>query len=247
MPSVLITGAAGGIGEALCRVFHNNGYLVVGVDKKKVTEDTPYEVLRFDIADLCNDPAGSEEFFRSVDSITGGELDVLINNAAVQVVKKIKDIDKSDWKSTLDVNLLAPFWLIQHFEASLRKNRGNVVNIASIHSQLTKAEFSVYATSKGALVALTRSLSLEMAPDVRINAVVPAATDTPMLRAGFEGNLEKMAELGKYHPLGRIANAEEVAKTALFLAGEGASFMTGAVLHVDGGIGGVLHDPIVAR
>jgi NAD(P)-dependent dehydrogenase (short-subunit alcohol dehydrogenase family) len=101
----------------------------------------------------------------------------------------------------------------------------------------------MYATSKAALVTLTRSLAVELAPEVRVNAVNPAATDTSMLRAGFKDNSTGLQILGDYHPLKRIAQPEEIAKVSLFLASPQASFMTGAIVNVDGGISGCLHDP----
>jgi NAD(P)-dependent dehydrogenase (short-subunit alcohol dehydrogenase family) len=125
----------------------------------------------------------------------------------------------------------------------LREAKGSVVNIASIHAMATKSEFSLYATSKGALVTLTKALAIEIAPDVRINTVLPAATDTPMLHAGFSENEKNFETLVEYHPLGRIAKPEEVARIALFLASPQASFMTGAAVNVDGGISACLHDP----
>lgn len=247
MDNVLITGAAGGIGRALCDVFHESGYRVIGVDKKKVEDPVPYNVIHYDISTLGGSESEAKNFHERVDAVKDGPLGVLINNAAVQVVKNIEGVNAADWKATLDTNLLAPFWLTQLFLADLRESKGNVINIASIHSLLTKARFSVYATSKGALVSMTRALALELAPDVRINAVIPAATDTPMLRAGFVGNPDGLETLGNCHPLGRIADPREVAQVAKFLAGKEASFITGAALHVDGGIGGVLHDPVTAR
>ena len=247
MDIVLITGAAGGIGQALCNVFHDSGYFVIGADKKKIEDTVPYKVLQYDISDLGNSESEMKSFFKKVDALKDGPLNVLINNAAVQVVRTIEDVKPVDWKVTLDTNLLAPFWLTQLFLSDLRKSRGNVINIASIHALLTKPNFMVYATSKGALISMTRALAIELAPEVRVNAIIPAATDTPMLRAGFADNPEGLTTLGKYHPLGRIADPAEVAQTAKFLAGKDAAFITGTALHVDGGIGGVLHDPVVAR
>ena len=142
---------------------------------------------------------------------------------------------------------MAPFWLTQKFLPFLKANNGSVINIASIHATVTKQKFTAYATSKGALVSMTRALVIELAPDVRVNAIIPAATDTPMLRAGFGDDLEGLNVLGEYHPLRRIARAEEVAQVALFLVSAQASFMTGAAINVDGGIGACLHDPVVAR
>ncbi|MBD3167749.1 SDR family oxidoreductase [bacterium] len=245
MKTVLVTGAAGGIGQAVCELFHEIGYHVIGVDRKR-NGSVPYRLLHHDIG-LCHENGRCETFYREVEDLCEGELHALVNNAAAQVVKPVEELTRSDWDITLQTNLLAPFWLTRRFLPLLRRARGSVVNMASIHANVTKSEFVAYATSKGALISLTRAMAVELAPDVRVNAILPAATDTPMLRAGFEGSEEKMEQLGAYHPLGRIAEASEVARVARFLASDEASFITGSTLSVDGGIGAVLHDPVVAR
>ena len=242
MPTVLVTGAAGGIGKAICQVFLEKGYRVIGVDCRK-TAKLPYEVLHFDISRLSHNDAACESFCRRIEEFTESHLDVLVNNAAVQIVKPMQEISADDWDVTLATNLLAPFWLVQRFLPMLRAAKGNVVNIASIHATVTKPEFALYATSKGALVALTRSLAIELAPDIRVNAIISAATDTPMLRAGFKENADGLQVLANYHPLGRVSQPEEVAQVALFLASPQASFITGAMMNVDGGVGACLHDP----
>jgi NAD(P)-dependent dehydrogenase (short-subunit alcohol dehydrogenase family) len=246
MRTVLITGAAGGIGKATCDVFCRAGYRVIGVDRL-ATNHLRYEVLNYDISRLSHSDADRESFYRLVEELCEGSMSALVNNAAIQIVKPIQAINYADWAETMDTNLLAPFWLIQHFLPLLRVARGCVVNIASIHAIVTNSEFTVYSMSKGALVSLTRALAIELVPDVRINAVIPAATDTPMLRAGFGENVEALQQLGDYHPLRHIAEPEEVAQIVLFLAGPQSSFMTGAAVNVDGGIGACLHDPVVAR
>ena len=242
MSTVLVTGAAGGIGKAICQIFLEGGYSVIGVDCRK-TAILPYEILHFDISRLSHTDATCESFCRRVEEFAEGHLDVLVNNAAVQIVKPIQEISADDWDVTLATNLLAPFWLVQRFLPILLAAKGSVVNIASIHATVTKPGFTVYATSKGALVALTRSLAIELAPDIRVNAVLPAATDTTMLRAGFGDNLKGLKTLGSYHPLARISQPEEIAQVALFLASPRTSFMTGAAVNVDGGISACLHDP----
>jgi len=241
--TALVTGAAGGIGQAICEVFIEAGYEVIGVDRRR-TGNRPYKILNFDISKFGTGAEECETFCEQVEQMTDGGLDVLVNNAATQIVKPIEEITPQDWDITLQTNLLAPFWLIQRFLPQLRAAKGCVVNIASIHANVTKPRFTVYATSKGALVALTRVLAIELAPDVRVNAVIPAATDTPMLRAGFGDNIAGLKALASYHPLGRIAKAREIANVTLFLAGPLASFMTGSALSVDGGIGACLHDPV---
>lgn len=246
MKTVLVTGAAGGIGKSICDVFFQAGYRVIGVDRNP-TEDTPYEMLNYDIGRLAHDDKARDAFYQRVYEICQGSMSSLVNNAAIQIVKPIEAINAADWAETLDTNLLAAFWLTQRFLPLLRADKGCVVNIASIHAMVTKAEFTVYSTSKGALVSLTRAMAIELAPDVRVNAVIPAATDTPMLRAGFGENIKGLQQLGDYHPLKHIAEPEEVAQIVLFLSGPQSSFMTGAAVNVDGGIGACLHDPVVAR
>ena len=141
------------------------------------------------------------------------------------------------------MNLFAPFALIRGLLPQLKRAQGSVVNIASVHAHLTKPGFAAYATSKHALVGLTKSLAVDLAGAVRVNCINPAATATPMLIAGFEGRSEAMESLADMHPSGRIAEPLEVARAAVFLASESASFINGAALDVDGAIGARLHDP----
>ena len=140
--------------------------------------------------------------------------------------------------------MIAPFLLIQGLLPELKKAKGSVVNIASVHSISTKPGFVCYATSKTALVGLTKAMAVDLGPDVRINAICPGATATAMLLSGFEGKGQEFKQLSKMHPLERIAQPTEIADVALFLLSQQASFITGASLSVDGGIGVRLHDPI---
>jgi NAD(P)-dependent dehydrogenase (short-subunit alcohol dehydrogenase family) len=244
MKTALVTGAAGGIGKSICELLDEEGYAVVGTDKKKVT-NTKYEVLHFDVIDFGRSASITDEVYNHLLRRFDGKLDLLVNNAASQVIKPIETVTDSDWEITLETNLLAPYRFIQKLLPMLRAAQGSVVNIGSIHATNTKKQFSLYATSKGALNSMTKALAIELSPTVRVNCVNPAATDTPMLRAGFEGNPEGLAELGMYHPLGRIAHPREVASVVLFLASPLSSFITGASFNVDGGIGACLHDPAV--
>ncbi|VFN01868.1 MAG: Enoyl-(Acyl carrier protein) reductase, partial [Candidatus Kentron sp. G] len=145
-------------------------------------------------------------------------------------------------RNTLHINLLAPFFWTQAFLPELAASRGSVINIGSIHARLTKQRFAAYATSKAALTGLTRSLALELGNRVRVNAIEPAAIDTAMLRAGFEGDREGFSRLAQCHPTQCIGKPEEVARLAVMLADEGLGFLNGAVVPLDGGIGGRLYE-----
>ena len=244
MKTALITGALGGIGQALCTEFKRAGYFVIGTDKRAglCTCDA---FINIDIRELYAREDRRKGLVDEVRGIIGQNgLKVLVNNAATQILNRTDDIQILDWDDTLQTNLIAPFLMLQSFLPDLEAAKGSVVNIASIHSDLTKPRFVCYATSKAALVGMTRALAVDLGARIRVNAISPAATATPMLLAGFEGKSKEFDELAKNHPLERIAQPWEVAKTAIFLASEDAAFITGACLHIDGGIGGRLHDPV---
>jgi len=239
----LITGAEGGIGRVLCSRMRDAGYHVVATDlNHKDCECDSF--VAGDLAEVCAREGAREAFVASIErEIGSAELSVLVNNAAVQLLNRAEDITLEEWRRTLEVNLIAPFLLAQALLPALERAGGSIVNVASIHAELTKPGFICYATSKAALVGLTRSMAVDLGARVRVNAVVPAATSTPMVRAGFVGREESLEELGAMHPLGRIAEPDEVVLAVLFLASSEASFVSGACLHVDGGIGVRLHDP----
>lgn len=230
----VITGCAGGIGGALCARFRAAGYDVSGLDIRDCSGACADHVTA-DLRELSDLQSIATRF---------PDIAVLINNAAVQRLGGTAEISTDDWSDTLAVNLTAPLLLTQVFLPALERSHGSVINIASIHASLTKPAFVAYATSKAALVGLTRSMAVDLGGRVRVNAICPAAVDTPMLRAGFEGREDAFAELSAAHPIGRIALPEDVAAIAVFLASDAAAFITGAVLSADGGIGARLHDPL---
>ena len=243
--TVFITGAAGGIGRSLCQVFKSNGYFVVASDRIVDDDLVCDNFVQADLEKFCQVTDYREQVMQGIrDALQGKGLNALINNAAIQIVKATDNLTVENWHTTLDVNLVAPFLLTQQLLPELEKVSGAVVNIASIHAQLTKPEFVCYATSKAALVGLTKSLAVDLGPRVRVNAICPAAVETPMLIAGFEENKAKLTELAQKHPINRLAKPEEVAYAAAFLVSPKALFVSGEVLGVCGGISGRLHDPI---
>jgi NAD(P)-dependent dehydrogenase (short-subunit alcohol dehydrogenase family) len=243
-PTAMITGALGGIGAALVRGFADAGYRVVACDRIAAKGNDPLFV-QFDLARLVADDAyRAETMGRIRDAIGPAGLSVLVNNAAVQHLGRVEELSVPAIRETFDTNVLGPFLLVQGLLADLEKARGSVVNISSVHATLTKPGFAAYAASKAALLGLTRSLAVDLGSRVRVNCVTPAATDTPMLQAGFAGNAAGLSALAAMHPIGRISTPEEVARVVLFLASDAASAITGAAVPVDGGISGRLHDPV---
>lgn len=243
--AVLITGAGGGIGVALCQAFRAAGYRVIATDDaRRDCECDGFVAL--DLAQLVNDDTVRAAFRVEVEAaLVGVPLRVIVNNAAVQTLGDSAALALSAFRHSLDVNVLAPFALAASFLDSLSAQQGVMINIGSVHAQLTKPGFLAYAVSKAALAGLTRSLALDLAPrGVRVNEIRPGATATPMLLAGFADDAEALAKVAGMQPLGRLAAPAEIAAMAVFLASRGAAFITGTALQVDGGIAARLHDPL---
>lgn len=242
--TALITGVNGAIGQALCTAFAGAGWSVVGSDRQESTNSLVDAYVAIDLARFCSDSAYCADMIVRLDAlVSDDELHVLINNAATQIVAPIEELTVDDWHTTMDVNLIAPFLLTQAFLSRLQTAKGSVINISSIHAQLTKPHFASYATSKAALVGLTRSLAVELGGRIRVNAICPAAIATPMLEAGFKNNPQGLVELSAFHPSNSIGTTKDVAESALFLAEKDGIFLSGAILELDGGISGRLHDP----
>lgn len=245
-PWALITGANGGVGLSLVRVFEREGYRVIATDQQSQYASSAFEghYIQADLEQITRSPECAQTLFCDVEHATGGEgVTVLINNAAVQNLGSLETQDRQSWHNSLSVNLLAPFFLIQGLAGSLEKNSGSVVNISSIHANQTKPGFFTYSTTKAALSALSRSLAVSVGSGFRINAIEPAAVNTEMLVEAFTGKTEHLKSLHAYHPAGRIAEPEEVAELALFLCSNKARFIHGECISLSGGIDGRLHDP----
>ena len=239
--TILITGAGGGIGRACIHHFSEKGWRVVGVDRFDFGDDFP-ENGRFIKADISH-PDSVEQIFQEARDFHP-TLDALINNAAVQVAKPLVDTTVEEWDAVMASNLRSVFLFSKLAYPLLKANGGAVVNISSVHAIQTSANIAAYAASKGGMLALTRAMAIEFAADnIRVNAVLPGAVDTPMLRAGLgRGHLggsdvqERLDNLARKTVNGRVGTPEEIAHAIYFLAdNEQSSFMTGQALVVDGG------------
>jgi NAD(P)-dependent dehydrogenase (short-subunit alcohol dehydrogenase family) len=246
--AVLITGACGGIGRALCSGFRAAGWTVIATDHPSVIggmdATSPWHhLIPIDLAQMADEPV-RKAFMDTFATIPeSSELKALVNNAAVQRLGSTDAIRAADWRETFQVNVEAPMFLTQALLAHLERNRGSVINIGSIHAKLTKPGFVAYATSKAALSGLTRALAVDLGARVRVNAICPAAIATPMLEAGFADNTDGRRALNAFHPTERIGQPDEVARVAVWLASADVPFLNGACVDLDGGIGARLHDP----
>ncbi len=236
----LVTGAAGGIGRATVEVFHEAGWTTVAVDRQ-----TAYSFaagIAFRQADV-SDPDQVERLFGWLTREVG-QLDALVNNAAIQICKPLPEMSVGEWDEVMASNLRSIFLTTRAGYPLLKAARGAIVNVSSVHAVATSTDIAAYAASKGASMALTRALALEFARDgIRVNAVLPGAVDTPMLRSGLSRSHvtgdsieQRMADLARRTVMGRIGEPAEIGRAILWLADtQQASFVTGQSIIVDGG------------
>ena len=236
----LITGAAGGIGTAAVEAFNKAGWTVLAVDRSE-EGDFP-EGTTFLKADV-SEPASVSELFEAVRGKTD-HLDALVNNAAVQICKPLVDMHVEEWDAVLNTNLRSVFLMAREAFSLLANTKGAIVNVSSVHAVATSKNIAAYAASKGGMVALTRAMAIEFAENgVRVNAILPGAVDTQMLRDGLSrghvkgSNIEdQLDDLGHRTVIGRVGDPREIAQSILFLANEEkSSFLTGHAMVVDGG------------
>jgi NAD(P)-dependent dehydrogenase (short-subunit alcohol dehydrogenase family) len=240
--TALITGAAGGIGRATVHLFAEKGWRVIGVDRASFGDGFPPDGLF--IQTEISYPGSMEAIFRQVQGFTP-TLNALVNNAAVQVAKPLIETTVEEWDMVI-ANNLRPAFLLSKLAYPLFKAAGGgaIVNVSSVHAVQTSANIAAYAASKGGLLALTRATAIEFANDnIRVNAILPGAVDTPMLRAGLNrGHVSgddiyaRLDNLARKTVNGRIGQPEEIAQAIYFLAdSKQSSFMTGQAMIVDGG------------
>jgi len=233
--NVLVTGGASGIGQATAARFLEEGSAVCVLDRStdaraRVAEELPdlAAVIDADVSDMEQVRAAFQE---ALDCM--GSVDVLINNAGISIRHDFLDITPEDWDAVLGVNLTGVFNMAQTAARHMvERGSGVIVNAASTAGTTGYPHYADYSASKGGVIALTLAMALELAPTVRVTAVSPGYTLTPMQRAEYTD--EMLAAVNRKIPLGRHANPAEMASLYVYLASEDAAFASGQVYVMDG-------------
>jgi pteridine reductase len=236
---VLITGGAKRVGAAICRELHAHGALLMIHYNQSQAEALALQAelnlqrpnsVAIVQADLLNIAIAPNLIQETVQHF--GRLDVLINNASSYYATEIGQINEENWTDLVGSNLKAPAFLAQAAAAELRKRSGIIVNITDMHIERPKKGYIVYSVAKAGLVTLTKSLALELSPEVRVNAVAPGPVQWPENNPQFDESYRQ--RVISQTLLKRIGNPSDIAKAVKFLIYD-APFITGHVLAVDGG------------
>jgi NAD(P)-dependent dehydrogenase (short-subunit alcohol dehydrogenase family) len=244
----VITGAGAGMGKAAATAFAEEGAAVVIADVSGASAEKAAAEIQAAggqalavQADVSRSADGQRIAAEAVKAFGG--IDTLFNNAGIQTYGTVVDTDEETWDRTININLKGIFLVSKYCIPEIaRRGGGSVINMASVQGMASQKRVVAYAASKGGIIAMTRTMALDHAPDkIRVNCICPGSVDTPMLRWAAdlfvpENPAGAIEDWGKLHALGRVANASEIAKVVLFLASEDASFMTGSAVVVDGGL-----------
>lgn len=238
---VLVTGGSRGIGRATVKAYRDAGARVAV--NGRTLESTTEGIAALKVDGLIAAPgdvgtvAGCEAVVGAALDAFGG-LDVLVNSAGVAESRSIENCDEAFWDEVIDINLKGTFFCIREAATALRDSRGSIVNVSSTSGLSGDSNLSVYCASKAGVVMLTKALSAEFAPEVRVNCVCPGWVDTDMAKRYVNRSDDPAAaraEIDAESPMGRIATPDEIAASILYLTSDAAGIVTGAVLPIDGG------------
>jgi 2-keto-3-deoxy-L-fuconate dehydrogenase len=233
----LVTGGASGIGEAVCRVFHNAGASTTIVDIDLNRAQALARELPGSNAVEC-DVTNEESVRRVIDG--AGQLDILVNNAGIGLVGGVEETSLDDFQRLFRVNVEGPFLVTKFAVPLLIASHGAIVNIGSVAGLIGVKKRFAYCATKGAIVAMTRQLAVDYPTQFRVNCICPGTVDTPFVEAYLEKyhkheKADMRQQLNQRQPIGRLGRPMEIAHMALYLASDESEFVNGSVITIDGG------------
>lgn len=240
MKTVLITGSSRGIGAAIARRLNDEYKIIINYNKSKDNAFALMQELRetnpnvIAIKANVSDESEVENMF-SIAEKNFGHVDILINNAGVSHFSLIQDIDFSTWKDVINTNLNSVFLNSKRAIPNMISNQyGVIINMSSIWGDFGASMEALYSTSKGAINTFTKAMAKELAPSgIRVNAIAPGIVETDMMKNDF--SMEELEELKNEVATNRFAKPEEIAGLVSYLISDEASYITGDIIHINGG------------
>lgn len=236
---ILITGGGSGIGRAIATICAREGARVAligrSLEKLEATA-TAIGGAYVEVADVTDETQVQRAVARSIEALGG--LDGVVNSAGFATMGPIEETSVADWRALLDIHMTATFLVCRASVGALRKeSSAAIVNIASVAGLLPGISSAAYAAAKGGQILFSKALAVELAPAVRVNALIVGPTETPLTETNFQSMHDSgtFGDFLKLFPLGRVAKPEEIANVATLLLSDQASFVTGAAWTVDGG------------
>lgn len=252
--TAFVTAAGAGIGRSIALEYLARGGSVVATDMdgalvERVKADAGPAgdrllPLALDVSKLD----AIRDVYAKARDFGGGGIDALFNVAGINIHHDVEEMEEDEWDRLFDVNLKSIYRLSKLAIPDMRaRGGGSIVNIASVAGILAENRCGAYSASKGGVLLLTRNMAIDFGPTIRVNAICPGSTRTPRIEKYWEKSPTGTSEIAGKSPLRRAAEPEEIAKPAIFLASDDASYITGATLVVDGGISAGLVVPTFAR
>lgn len=245
----MVTGAGSGIGRGIAGCLAEEGAFVILNDIRQDAAEESEQILtnqgfrtKIVISDISTQDGAALAINEAI--VRGGRLDLLVNCAGRQIIKRMEELQPEEWDVVLDVNLKGAYLCSRIAVPFLAEQTGAIVNISSVHARATIEGFTSYAASKAGLLALTRAMAIECAPrGIRVNAVSPGTIDTALLQAYFDScpdPARARSEFLKFHPIGRFGTPRDIGEIVAFLGSDQAGFVTGSEIIVDGGMTALL-------
>lgn len=238
--SAIVTGGAQGIGKSISIALLNSGFNVAIFDSDSEAGIETTEELKslgnviFIHGDVSNE--GDVSKMATLVLADFGQIDLLVNNAAISNNKPISQLTLHEWNEVIAVNVTGPFLLSKMFEPYLRNKNGSIVNICSTRAFMSEANTEAYSASKGAIYSLTHALSISLGPEIRVNCISPGWIDVSEYKKSNRCTPTLSEEDHLQHPAGRVGKADDIANLVIYLASEQSSFITGQNFIVDGGM-----------
>ncbi len=239
--SAIVTGGAQGIGKSISIALLNSGFDVAIFDSDSEAGNETLEELKSlgNVIFMHGDVSVEGDVTKLVTLVysTFGQIDLLVNNAAISNNKPISQLTLREWNKVIAVNVTGPFLFSKMCEPYLRKKKGSIVNICSTRAFMSEANTEAYSASKGAVYSLTHALAISLGPEIRVNCISPGWIDVSEFKKSNLRNEPPLSEEDHLqHPAGRVGKADDIANLVLFLASDQSSFITGQNFIVDGGM-----------